>query len=184
MLLNGVVVEGPDGGGKTTLIGVLKEAFPTLEVRPRAATSKGGPQGSMEKYILEEEKILAGMRWSLWDRHPIISEPIYGPLTRGGLDQSPDSGLRDPFWLRVHRNILARSAMTVFCLPPLEVVRSNVRRTAGDHMPGVEQHILPIWYGYHTLLSLWPSNYVHYDYADPHSLPMVLETIRIGVHHR
>lgn len=71
-----IVIEGPDGSGKSTLVQHLLNHVPfTLQ-------EGAGP----EKYpgeIIERAQRYLEMEHTLFDRHPIISQPIYGKFRSG-----------------------------------------------------------------------------------------------------
>lgn len=73
-----VVLEGPDGGGKST----LAEQLTTCVAGLRLQLGAGPPRapGEIEARLASYLK----MEWTLFDRHPAISQPIYAAL-RGEL---------------------------------------------------------------------------------------------------
>lgn len=71
-----IVLEGPDGSGKTTLARHITQHVP-LTYTPGA-----GP----EQYpgeIIERARRYLRLDMCLFDRHPIISQPIYGRFREG-----------------------------------------------------------------------------------------------------
>lgn len=68
-----VVVEGPDGGGKSTLCAVLaKELGMRVQVGDGPPKTPGEIERRLRRYIEMDDVI--------FDRHPAISQPIYGKL--------------------------------------------------------------------------------------------------------
>lgn len=78
-----IIIEGPDGGGKSTLAAFIAKA---LEWKIIASI---GPTKSVEEFrqrtagILRHDKIV-------FDRHPLVSECIYGSI-RGSVMIDPDA---------------------------------------------------------------------------------------------
>lgn len=76
-----LILEGPDGSGKTTLANKLLKGTgcPTLLVK------RSGPPGSVETLKFQADWIKAQGSSGLniiADRHPLISETIYAPIVR------------------------------------------------------------------------------------------------------
>ncbi len=169
-----IVLEGPDGGGKTTLLEQLCEEFPDLVVHPRASSSgpTGGPVADLYGWAREDVNSWFDRPLGFYDRHPLVSEYIYGPVCRGRIDpQFHATSLRRDF---------ARRALLVVCLPPLEAVRASV--SDDRDMPGVVTGIDAIWTLYASLRACWPvsTGIVHYDWTEPDAVVPVVH--RIATH--
>jgi len=72
-----IVLEGPDGGGKSTLAQRLAESFDDFRIQPSEGRDKypGEQNERVERYLM--------MQNVLFDRHPAISQDIYC-MIRGG----------------------------------------------------------------------------------------------------
>lgn len=157
-----IIVEGPDGAGKTTLIKQLKERF-GLEVAPRVVTK--GAEAMVDLRVWVEENLEAGFQYQIFDRHRLISEYIYGPLLRK--EQQP--GFTDLTWSTVmlHRLYTTVEPIVIYCLPPLEVVRANVLRDPENKV--VAEHIDAMYAAYVHRIALdtvyRPFHTVVYDYT-------------------
>ena len=130
------IVEGPDGGGKTTLIRRLQDEL-GFELMPRACTSDNGVDPTTLKQWVEDDLRNASPQGLFYDRHPLISEPIYGPLIRGEMAE----GFNHVGWLATQfaRLSLMKPVM-IFCLPPKQIVLENIRdshEATTDHLEGV-----------------------------------------------
>jgi len=114
-----LVLEGPDGGGKTT----LSDRF-----RPRFGYRHEGPPdprfGAFDYYVARlfdaylESVLTPGVvldRFALGDR-------VYGPIFRGA-DRFGDDG-----WAKMRSVMDAAGCLRVLCLPPLEACLSAWRR--------------------------------------------------------
>lgn len=154
-----VIVEGPDGGGKSRLIERLTEAL-GLEVGPRASNSTGGPVMNLREWTADNlTRWMTDTTANIYDRYPIISEPIYGPIVRGGCRP----GFTPP-WVSTCRLMMYPRCVVVWCLPPMEVVGTNVRDTAECQMPGVVRNISAIYRGYEAVARAWPGLAYRWDY--------------------
>src|SRR3954452_1694073 len=114
MRIRHVIVEGPDGAGKTTLVDSLVQAG--YARGNKASTSKGGPVDNLAEWGETEEAIMTASKVSMvYDRHPVISEPIYGRTIR----DASAAGYDNWQWLIKRRMFLYDHTMVVWCVPPL-----------------------------------------------------------------
>lgn len=154
-----IIVEGPDGGGKTTLLRNLMQQFPSIPLHERASRSgsEGGPVDHLYDWAHTDVMSWNAQPLSFYDRHPLISEYIYGPVIRQSIDAKfLDTNLR---------RLLMRRALVIVCLPPLDAVRRSV--SAERDMPGVRTHIDTIWELYASLGAYAPTSFSirYYDYT-------------------
>ncbi len=163
-----VILEGPDGVGKTTLLNdplFFPELFP-FHLGPPSITPP------LREYI---EAV---------DRYPDVKfdrlhlgERIYGPIFRG-VDRLGAVGQR-----MVERVLLSRSAVTVLCLTPYSVAFENwrERKEAKGELVTDEATYERIYYAYADLLmhvdqAELPT--IHYDYTKADSLLLAAEYAR------
>lgn len=156
-----IIVEGPDGSGKTTLAKRV-----TAIARCKAAVSRHGAYPGEEIIAL---RYLKDVMWAV--DHPRellvmdrswISEPIYGAAARGGACRVSDN----------ERYVIEQAALTcgaavVLCLPPFEACRASwVARLAGEYVKK-EAQLRAVWDGYAAWASLGhcPLPVVVYDYT-------------------
>lgn len=80
-----IVVKGPDGSGKTTLIEQIMQEIPGLEYQ-KPVPSKGPSGISLEETLnwmaTRFVQVIHGSN-QIFDRIDLISELIYGPICRG-----------------------------------------------------------------------------------------------------
>ncbi len=151
-----IVVEGCDGTGKTGLVNALVEHF-GLVVHPRSTPSVGGPPSDLDMWVMEE--FARRKEDGIYDRHAVISEPIYGPICRGKVP-----GLFNNLeWLYDQRQRLCQQAIVVWCEPPWSEVANNVR--TGTHMEGVSDNAIRIYNAYIRARKAWPGESIVYDYT-------------------
>lgn len=115
-----LVVEGPDGGGKTTLIKLLSEEL-GLPVAPRVVSQ--GTEAMVDLKDWVDNNLEEGFQPVIFDRYRLISEPIYGPILR---DQA-QPGFDDITWLgpRIKR-FYDLDPIIIYCLPSYDLVEDNV----------------------------------------------------------
>lgn len=159
-----LILEGPDGSGKTTLLDNLLTVVNGVEQHERAATSTGGPVDDIYEWAEEDVITWRKQPFSVYDRHPFISELVYGPTVRNHLDPrfvtSRGISVREEFYDR---------ALIVICLPDKEIARGNLNNH--DQMSGVVENFDSLWHQYNNLritLSRANRRVFWYDYTRKH----------------
>lgn len=169
-----IIIEGPDGAGKTTLITDLFEDFPgQLERHPRFATSLGGPHRDLADLVFADRDQLQKPDW-VYDRHPCFSEYIYAHEIEG---REVDHSFFHSSMKLLHQDIQDYS-LVIFCLPPFWRVRANVERDPHGQMEGVQDNLADIHEAYQTRAATYLGNSVVYDYTRPTSYMAVRSHVR------
>lgn len=156
-----IVVEGMDGTGKTGLITALVQSQLglTFVLHERASTSLGGPVSELDRWTFTDIDTMATQPRSIYDRHPIISEPIYGPICRGRVPGRFAIG----HWVSRMEQQLTHHAVVVWCIPPWLEVERNV--TEGNHMEGVRENARRLYEKYRRTARSWDGTSIMYDYT-------------------
>lgn len=145
-----IIVEGLDNTGKTTLVKELvnRLGIPSMiRVRPKAET----------EFRIDLLRVLTDGPW-IMDRHPIISEMVYGPILRGGMVIEEDN-------LNALATLIDQSPMFIYCRPPDSVILNFGER---EQMDGVidQAQILLARYDFvmQFIRSRLPDRVIFYDY--------------------
>jgi hypothetical protein len=135
-----IVVEGVDGAGKSTLIANLRAVSDRYFWILRAS----GPPSSAQEVELAIDKIdelgngAPSLNW-VFDRHPLISEPIYGRVLRG---KSHLDGMAS----KVYRERIASINKIIYCRPPFKTVLDGVQ--IENQLAGVHERIRELYDAY------------------------------------
>lgn len=139
-----LIVEGPDGAGKTRMVDRLLNRYPKLDLVDRACTSENGPIGDLVGWV-NHDLTSRSRGFYLYDRHPMISELIYSPA----LGRPMNEGFQNPHWLhQALSEFESRGYYIILCLPPYEVMKENILATHTgdhDHTAGVLASMRSIW---------------------------------------
>lgn len=122
-----LVVEGPDGSGKSALVERLRSTL-GMPVAPKVVSSD--TEALVDLAAWTEANVAKGFQRTIFDRHRLISEPIYGPILR----PTQDSNFMDLGWMNemTWRFYQARPII-VYCLPSFDEVVANVNREETDN---------------------------------------------------
>lgn len=158
-----VILEGPDGSGKTSLASRLLKGtgHSTLLIR------RSGPPTPIETLEFQAQWIakqsMSGLN-IIADRHPIISEAIYRPVVRqeGNAPWSLDE---------VVREIDGADLLLIYCRPSF--ARMNEARKVEEQMAGVADHFVKLVQMYDRWIDAFRANsvdiYIHDFERDPSS---------------
>jgi hypothetical protein len=175
-----VVVEGPDGGGKTTLIRQLVERT-GLAMAERASDSAQGPIDDIGRYI-DNDLLHHDREPLIYDRYPLISELVYGPTIRGYMRFNPEEIL-DVKWLIDRLDLFHHSfPVLIYCLPPWHCVSENVQSSKNEQMWGVKLNIRRIYEMYIALYARDAAAGLrvhHWDYTQPGNLDVIVRDIKV-----
>lgn len=155
-----IIVEGPDGSGKTTLVRELCKSFGLKE----GIRAKGNRDKLWETTVSDTLKAITAAAdyrapVKVWDRMGNISDPIYAPVQHRVSPFAPHA-------LIYLRSLLAAiQAPVILCLPPLETVLHNCDIT--EQHEWVKHSEARLWYDYRRALrqGVFPGHTIVYDYT-------------------
>lgn len=146
-----IVIEGPDGAGKTTLIEALRK---NAERYFLIARSSGYPKDdeTAHRYVKAMGRLSSLMHPThiVCDRYIPISELIYRPICRGAFY---------PF----HPDQLRWVDRIIYCRPPIEFILKNL--TVNEQMKGVSERIEMIVAAYDDFMERECPYATRYDYT-------------------
>lgn len=158
-----IVVEGLDNAGKSTLIRALKVVLPTWRIQG----SEGPPKHRGES----DERVTRYLQLpptTIYDRHPCVSQPIYGQMRTHSDPISP--GLISQFY---------SSAPTfIYCDPGGRGMKAHVFNLEVD----TEEHLNSVKKGYEALLVAyrrWAADHAFISYRIGDSVSRVVKTIEM-----
>lgn len=176
-----IVVEGPDGSGKTTLIRHLARET-GLPVAPRVVSKNAEAMVDLKQWV--EDNVNAGFQATIFDRHRLFSEPIYGPILR----QHFEPGFDDPDWFRTQLySFYQARPVVIYCLPPFEVVWSNVEHDPENTVVNERRNMRAIWGAYLNKATTCDVLYGHtwrYDYTDEATALAIRRLLPHIINHR
>lgn len=160
-----IILEGVDGSGKTNLLGELSKDL-MIPVHKKASSSITGPVKNLWEWVEEDVNTMHRQRFQIYDRHPLISELIYGPIARELID--------DRFYSMEGQELCRRfrgAVLVIFCDPGIMEVKKNIHVT--KHMTGVSEHWRQIYLMYRSLFNHWDGNILDWDYRQMNLYPML-----------
>ena len=147
-----IIVEGPDGAGKTTLINRINAEWGgQFVVQPRSVSKDAVSLVALDDYI--EQELGKGFGPRLYDRFALISSPCYAGLP----NRTFRGRMMDVDWLQmVHYQLWQIDPVVIVCLPPLDVVVANI--TGDDDNKVVQDDIEEIYIHYLNFIALQVNN--------------------------
>jgi hypothetical protein len=126
-----IIIEGPDGAGKTRLVEALLDRYPEYRAAPRACTSIDGPLSGRDLvYWINRFGMLDG---NIYDRHPAISGPVYDAV----LSRRVELWVQP--WIQGIFHEIHESARVIYCRPPRRAIVEAVN--GAPQMDGVNRMI-------------------------------------------
>ncbi len=136
-----IIVEGPDGAGKTALVQHLASKY-DIPIAPKVVDQDTKPMIDDLRHWVDVN-VKKGLQWQLFDRHRLISEPIYAAT----FGRKAQPGFDDIHWFTARMIDFTRiHPFIVYCLPAFEVVKANL--WGDDSNIVVRSFIEPVYNAY------------------------------------
>lgn len=129
-----IVVEGVDASGKSTLLENIRSIPKKYFLLIRHSCRPLVPRDILDFLVFIEEERRENPLWKVVDRHPLVSEPIYGPLLRNE-DLSLKLFTKDQSLRRLERTV----ERIIYCRPPLELIQKNLGNR--PQLAGIDSNI-------------------------------------------
>ena len=173
-----IIVEGPDNSGKSTLIKSLIKDFNLL-----LAEKPHGPPQNVNDLIYRSSKLLLkqDQKRYIVDRHPLISEKVYGPALRNKDLWEEKKLTYCSFMDILNDSSLAGSVFIIYCRPPNEVVLNlSTHEVKGydtaEHLEALKSNLQKVVEGYDNIMSLWAD--FKYNYKDSNSYELLTKKLK------
>lgn len=164
-----IVVEGMDNTGKTTLVNKLAEEFDLKVVKSPGPVDQGLENSLKWMQETLENKDLQ----VIYDRYPLISERIYGPIIR-------KKDILAPYWDKLVRKFLLREPLLIYCRPPIKDILNFGER---EQMEGVIERAEELAELYDEYMKWFSkkmgTRFVVYNYRDSDSYTNVRNRVSI-----
>lgn len=164
-----IVVEGMDNTGKTTLVKKLAKEFDLKIVKSPGPVDQG-----LENSLKWMRKTLENNDLQvIYDRYPLISERIYGPIIR-------KNDVLAPYWIKLVRKFLDREPILIYCRPPIDDILNFGER---EQMEGVVERAKELVELYDEYMKWFSkkmgTRLVVYNYRDSNSYANVRNRVSI-----
>ena len=156
-----IILEGCDNAGKSTLALQLAE-----DLKISHARSFRKPKSLQD--ILDHHRWLSECPAQVvTDRHPAISELIYGPIIRQNTFSNPTEA---------RRVTSLQTTYLVYCRPPFHMMVSTLGQR--KQMDGVLDRFLALSKAYDELMEILQPDFT-YDFSNPHHYQELIDDYRI-----
>lgn len=172
-----IVLEGPDGAGKSTLATAIHERFERIVTTFGRMTGKrftdwriqhsGGPAKSTEE-VEERTRVYNTNSRVIFDRHPAVSNPIYASLFHG--IGGPSSTVINAFY--------DTRPLVIYCRSKNDrnhVIKEN--DLLGEHVKKIHREYPRLLY----LYDQWAAEYAQLIYRIEDNLDLFLRTVEARV---
>ncbi len=153
-----IIIEGCDGSGKSTLAWQLSRAL-NMPVARKVVDSDTRPMVDLRQWT--DDNLAKGFHRAIYDRHRLISEPIYSAVLN---NREVDERFWDPRWFQesMTKLVVHIQPVVVYCMPPFPHVWANVRDDVQNVV--VRQHVQQLYNAYLNRMALDPQA-LSFDYT-------------------
>lgn len=161
-----IIIEGVDNSGKTTLAKKLSSYFDAPLVH------SPGPKPTPEAMVYWAERTFSIPGKMFYDRHPCISEVVYGLTLRHKNAFDTESGKR------VTKLFYEAKPLIIYCHPPIEIIKRNM----GKQMGGVKENLDELLAAYDKFMSyLKIRGFLIVDYDYTHSEECLIKLLEVVI---
>jgi hypothetical protein len=167
-----ILVEGPDGHGKTRLIEDLCGLYSVLPIKYLSRPLTRSDAENRIRHLIFSTIRCNKFDLLVWDRHVIVSEQVYGPILRNGPLISTDL-----LKAAVNAFVLSPKNLLIFCMTTADPefdIEFKDRKT--EIYPALIANYHHIVGRYYQLYKETPLVH-HYDWRDENSLPILQNRI-------
>lgn len=181
-----IIVEGPDGSGKTTLVKRLAEEL-GYPVAPRVVGTDTNPVVGVDLNRWVEGNLKQGFHKTIYDRHRLISDPIYSSLIRqrpGMTSQSIALAEGIPLGTELYERACdqmrfkAIHPLVIVCLPPLADYLDNLAEDPANtqlYLRGTDLKLArQVWAAYFNWMVEHYFHIRHWDYTLHTEQPLMM----------
>ena len=173
-----IILEGPDGGGKTTLSEYIRQHM--SDGRMTHVIKHGPYTGltseelcktffrSMSAAITYNDHIIMDRSW--------LSEPIYGQVYRNGLNRVDVQRRR-----MLERVALSRGAVVIQCQPEFDVCCSAFLSRQNQEYLDTPEQLQEVYNAYETLGMQTHLPVIHYDYTQDNPDDILAKALRVSI---
>lgn len=159
-----VIVEGIDNSGKSTLVTYLESRLPSFCVQRGEGPPREGENINLRAYKYMNYRGL----W-LFDRHPIVSQPVYGVI--GGNTQRMSPWMMDA--------LMTHKPLFIYCDPGKRGLSQHEARTGEGHIDTPE-FLAELQRNYDSMLTayrVWAAEYANLTYRIGDDMDRVVKFI-------
>lgn len=170
-----IIVEGPDGSGKTILIkdvvkrlqlwvGTLSVKEPVKIVHSPGPLEEGLFEWAANALLLVKEPVV-------FDRFPYFSDIVYGPTLRKRTLMTATG------YQQLKTRLQELHPLVVYCRPPMSTITEASK--VWKQMNGVSENLKKIVNNYDHQLLYWMSDFrvFHYDFTQPENKKLLMIVI-------
>lgn len=166
-----IILEGPDGAGKTRLALRLADDL-GVPINPKVVQADMSTEVDLAYWC--EGQMREWPRKVIYDRFPLISEFLYGPVFKHDIRPSFKNF---ELLYQLHAQFELASPVVVYCLPPVSEVLQNILDETTENDAVIGTAIAGVYWGYFNLAASQSPRLV-WDYTIPDTYEKLVQKIK------